>query len=86
MPFLPPNQQRQSTEGNQLTRVVPDKRLLKQLNSCMCVCLCVSLKHPAYPGSPRQKVVKATKQLYVCVCVFHCVSEKLRDIAVWNTV
>ena len=43
-------------------------------------------RQPAYPGSPRQKVVKATKQLYVCVCVFHWVIEKLRDIAVWNTV
>ena len=33
-------------------------------------------RQPAYPGSPRQKVVKATKQLYVCVYV--CFTETPR--------
>ena len=34
-------------------------------------------RQPAYPGSPRQKVVKATKQLYVCVSV--CFTELLKN-------
>jgi len=39
MPFLPPNQQRQSTEGTNW--VVPEKG---PLNGCVCVCVLLEIK------------------------------------------
>jgi len=44
MPFLPPNQQRQSTEGYLLTYLLTEYRVwCVQCAVCVCVCVCVVL-------------------------------------------